>query len=441
MKERYDVVVIGGGTAGVVAAIQAGSAQARTLLVEKTGMLGGTTTVGGVNFPGLFHAWGRQVIAGIGWELVTRCVAETGGTLPDFGNYHRPHWQLQIRVNRFVYSALCDEMVSAAGVDIRFHSMLASVGPRTEGRGWKVTLCTKTGLTEIDAAVVVDATGDANAAELAGFPLSIPDSNQPATLSLQASGYDVANLDIDGINREFDAEVRAGHLAYTDASWNTSEPDIARWLRSGGSQANHIHHINARDSEGKTRLELESRRSLLRLYRFLRQQPGLEELIIEHVSTECGVRETATIRGKSTVTVEDYQSGHIWEDAVCHSFYPIDLHISSGTGLDMVKLAEGVVPTVPRGALLPAEGQNFIVAGRCISSDRLANSALRVQATCMATGQAAGAMAALSATRGLDPGRLPLSEVHSLLREHGAIVPGDGPRTSNSSVGDPQPSA
>jgi hypothetical protein len=377
VNEQYDVVVIGGGTAGVVAAIQAGSAHAKTLLVEKTGMMGGTTTVGGVNFPGLFHAWGRQVIAGIGWELVSRCVAETGGTLPDFGNYHRPHWQLQIRVNRYVYSALCDEMVTDAGVEVRFHSMLAHLKPRTEGRGWQVTLCTKSGLTELDAAVVVDATGDANAAELAGFPLSIPESNQPATLSYQASGYDVADLDIDGINRKFDAEVRAGRLAYTDASWNTTEPDIARWLRSGGSQANHIHHINARDSEGKTRLELESRRSLLRLYRFLRQQPGLEKLIIDHVSAECGVRETATIRGQSTVT------------------------------------AEG--------------GQNFIVAGRCISSDRLANSALRVQATCMATGQAAGAMAALSATRGLDPEGLPLSEVHSLLREHGAIVPGDGP--------------
>ena len=427
MNEQYDVVVIGGGTAGVVAAIQAGSAHAKTLLVEKPGMMGGTTTVGGVNFPGLFHAWGRQVIAGIGWELVSRCVAETGGTLPDFGNYHRPHWQLQIRVNRYVYSALCDEMVTDAGVEVRFHSMLAHLKPRTEGRGWQVTLCTKSGLTELAAAVVVDATGDANAAELAGFPLSIPESNQPATLSYQASGYDVADLDIDGINRKFDAEVRAGRLAYTDASWNTTEADIARWLRSGGSQANHIHHINARDSEGKTRLELESRRSLLRLYRFLRQQPGLEKLIIDHVSAECGVRETATIRGQSTVTAEDYQSGRMWEDAVCHSFYPIDLHISSGAGLDMVKLAEGVVPTVPRGALLPAGGQNFIVAGRCISSDRLANSALRVQATCMATGQAAGAMAALSATRGLDPEGLPLSEVHSLLREHGAIVPGDGP--------------
>ncbi len=84
--KHYDVIVVGGGTAGVVAAIQAGRAGAKTLLVEKTGMLGGTTTTGGVNFPGLFHAWGRQIIAGIGWDLVTRCVAETGGTLPDFAN-------------------------------------------------------------------------------------------------------------------------------------------------------------------------------------------------------------------------------------------------------------------------------------------------------------------------------------------------------------------
>jgi pyruvate/2-oxoglutarate dehydrogenase complex dihydrolipoamide dehydrogenase (E3) component len=65
--QEFDVIVVGGGTAGTIAAIQAGRLGARTLLVEKNGMLGGTTTVGGVNFPGLFHAWGRQIVAGIGW--------------------------------------------------------------------------------------------------------------------------------------------------------------------------------------------------------------------------------------------------------------------------------------------------------------------------------------------------------------------------------------
>mgnify|MGYP001159818702 FL=1 len=426
-SEHCDVIVIGGGTAGVVAATQAGRAGAKVLLVEKTGMLGGTTTTGGVNFPGLFHAWGRQVIAGIGWELVTRCVTETGGTLPDFADYQRPHWQLQIRVNRFVYAALCDEAVVDADLDILFHTMLADIKPQSEGCGWQVTLCTKDGLAEWDATVIIDATGDANATALAGLPIHIPDENQPATLSCQASGYDPADLDIDGINHAFDTEVKAGRLLYTDASWNTTGPNIGRWLTSRGISANHIHHINARNSEGKSRLELESRKSLLRLYRFLRQQAGLQNLVIEQVSPECGVRETATIRGKRTVTVEDYQSGRIWDDAVCYSFYPIDLHKSSGGGLQMEPLAEGVVPTLPRGALMPAGSSNFLVAGRCIASDRLANSALRVQATCMATGQAAGAMAALSASTGVDPAELPMADVYALLREHGAIVPGDTP--------------
>ena len=424
---EYDVVVFGAGAAGIAAALQAGRAGARTLLVEKTGMPGGTTTIGGVNFPGLFHAWGRQVISGIGWELVRRCVEESGGTLPDFTDYKRPHWQLQIRVNPFVYAALCDEALVDAGVEILYHTMPAGIVPRVGGHGWEVTLCTKNGLSQKTAAVVVDTTGDANAVALAGFAICRPDECQPATLSCHAGGYDPDTLDVDAINRAYDAEVKAGRLEYTDASWNTTGPDVRQWLRQRGANSSHIHDINARSSEEKTRLELESRRSLLRLYRFLRTQPGLEKLTIEHVSPECGVRESATIRGKVTVTVEDYQGGRVWEDAVCNSFYPIDLHRSSGAGLQCEPLAEGVVPTVPRRALLPAGSNNFLVAGRCIASDRLANSALRVQATCMATGQAAGAMAALSASTRVDPEMLPIEDVRDRLRTHGAIVPDNKP--------------
>ncbi len=420
---HYDVIVIGGGTAGAIAAIQAGRAGAKTLLIEKTGMLGGTTTNGGVNFPGLFHAWGRQVIAGIGWELVSRSVAEAGDTLPDFTDYKRGHWLLQVRVNAFLYAALADETAVAAGVDLLFHAMPAALAEAPGGDGWDVTLCTKTGLTACRACVVIDATGDANAASLAGLPVVIPEEAQPATLSCLAGGYDTAQLDLESINRAFDAEVKAGRLAYTDADWNPTSANVGAWLGKRGANASHVHHINARDSAGKTRLELEARKRLLRLYRFLRRQPGLGELDIAHLAPECGVRETAIIRGKSTVTVADYCSGRLWDDAVCYSFYPIDLHTSDGGGLRFEALGEGVVPTVPRGALLPEGSRNFLVAGRCLSSDRLANSALRVQATCMATGQAAGAMAALSVSKGLDPEEVPVANVHELLREHGAIIP------------------
>jgi hypothetical protein len=424
MNSQYDVVVLGGGTAGVVAAVQAGRAGAKTLLVERTGMLGGTMTTAGVNFPGLFHAWGKQVIAGIGWVLVTRCVEETGGTLPDFTDYRRPHWQLQIRVNPFVYAALCDEALVDAGVDLLLHTMLADANPAKES-GWQATLCTKSGLVELAAGVLIDATGDANAAVMAGLPIVIPDENQPSTLACRVGGYRFEDLDIEAINWAFDAEVKAGRMSYTDVSWSTTGPSIEPWLRGYGGGKAHIPSINARDSEGRTQLELESRKSLLRLYRFLRGQPGLENLTVEHLSPECGVRETAVIRGKSRITADDYRSGRVWDDAICNSFYPIDVHTSDGEGLHKRDLAIGVVPTVPRGALLPAGSRNFIVAGRCISSDREANSALRTQATCMATGQAAGAMAALSTATGVDPEDLPIGDLQALLRKHGAIVPGD----------------
>jgi len=162
---------------------------------------------------------------------------------------------------------------------------------------------------------------------------------------------------------------------------------------------------------------------MLRLFRFLRRQPGLERLRFDYLAPECGVRETATIEGKATVTAEDYTCGRLWEDALCYSFYPIDLHMSSGAGVDCRPLTAGIVPTIPRGAMLPMGSRNLIVAGRCIASDRLANSALRVQATAMATGQAARAMAALAARSGTEIEELPLAVIRALLAEHGAIVP------------------
>ena len=86
-----DVIVVGGGTSGAIAAIQAARAGARTMLIERNGTLGGTTTVAGVALPGLFHAWGRQILAGIGWELVSACVALAGDLMPDFSHRSSRH--------------------------------------------------------------------------------------------------------------------------------------------------------------------------------------------------------------------------------------------------------------------------------------------------------------------------------------------------------------
>lgn len=420
-----DVLIAGAGTAGVPAAIQAARAGASVLLVEKSALPGGVTTAARVPFPGIFHAWGKQVIAGIGWDLVEQCVKECGGTFPDFSKPPAAHWMHQVAIQGPIYAALCDEAMQQAGVQVLYHTMLAAVDRASEL--WQVTLCTKTGLETVQARILIDCTGDANLADLAGCELVIPEHTQPATLCCLSGGYDPKALDIPAIEQAAIRAVAEGRLHPTDAGWDRNRPRLGGWLTSFGNNANHIHGIQARTSQGRSELEIEARAALLRLYRFLRTQPGLEGLRIQAIAAECGVRETATLVGRDTITAKDYVTGRLWPDPVCHAFYPIDLHTSDGSGLDCRQLQPGIVPCVPRGALLPQNVDNLIVAGRCLSSDRLANSALRVQATSMATGQAAGALAALACANGLTPAAVPACKLRSLLEQHGAIVPPAAP--------------
>jgi hypothetical protein len=421
MNQSYDVIVIGGGTAGVIAAVQAGRAGAKTLLVEKAGMLGGTVTVGGINAPAHFFAWGRQVIGGIGWELVRRTLEETGQPVPTPDFTRDVATPRHISVDKLVFAALCDQAVLEAGVELLFHAMPAAA---TFADGaWALTVCTKTGLRQTTAKTLIDATGDANVVELAGFDVVRPEIVQPATLSMRCSGYDLDSLDFDALKVAAEQAIAAGELKTTDISWKNDGPRSFLWGRGGNS--NHLRAPRAETSEGRTAVEVEARQAALRAYRFFRKQPGLENFTIDSVCVEAGIRETVTIHGKGTVTVEDYEAGKVYDDAVCYAFYPVDEHLNDGLGINYRPLQKPVLPTIPRGALLPADSRFLLVAGRCLASDREAHSALRVEAPCMAMGQAAGAMAALSAKMGVDPEALPMAEILALLREHGAIVPGD----------------
>lgn len=422
-SRTYDVVVVGGGPAGAIAAIQAARLGAQTLLVEKNGVLGGTTTSAAINYPGLFHAWGRQVVAGIGWELVCHAVREAHDHLPDFADYHRPPNQLQVRVNPAIYAAVLDEAVLSSGATLLLHTLLAEVvRPNDE---WRLTLCGKEGLHQVRTRVLVDGTGDANAIALAGYERVRNQELQPATLSARLSGYDLATLDYDQLNQAYHGALATGVLRPTDLAGG--EEPVRHFLKDRGQNAIHVPGVDGSTSQGRTEAEIESRKVLMRVYTFLRSLPGLERLTIDFAASECGIRETYTIRGKKRVTVEDYTSGRRWEDAVCYSFYPIDVHRPSGEGIELRPLVEGTFPTIPRGAMLPLGSSWLLAAGRCIAGDQEANSAYRVQASCMAMGQAAGVMAALASLSGTEVEHLAIPEIHRVLRHHRAVVPGDLP--------------
>ena len=423
-SDSYDIVVIGSGTAGTIAAIQAGRLGMRTLLVEKNGMPGGTTVVAAVNFPGLFHAWGHQVISGIGWELVTSTVETCGETLPDFTSVPDRHWQQQVRVNRAIYAAVACEALYWAGVEVLFHTMPADV--KETDNGFQVTLCTKSGLQQIHAKSIVDASGDANVVSMAGYPVNDLETKQPGTLILTLDGYNFDTLNKPQLQLAFQQALDDGELLLNDQTFVRN--NIVHFLGQRGDNCTHITNIDGRTSAGRSVAEMHTRMSMLRVFRFLRRQPGLENFEITFMAPECGIRETVTIQGEATVTHQDYVEGHLWDDAICYSFYPIDLHYAAGGGIDTRPLNRGTFPSVPRGALVPKGSKRMLVAGRTLSSDREANSALRVQASCMAYGQAAAVLAAQAVMNDCGIMETELDKVHALLREHKAIVPdADGP--------------
>lgn len=415
----FDAAVFGAGPAGLCAALQCAREGLSTLLVEKTGQGGGAITLSAIAYPALFHAWGRQVIAGIGWELVSRTLREAGSPLPDFTVPTDGRNAGAVSISGFLFSVVADSALLDAGIDLRYHTMPGRVVRDGDGI-WTVTLCGKDGLYDVRSRILIDCTGDANLAHLAGFACREPEDPQPGSLSVSAAGYELADVDPADVRRRYTEAVARGEVFPDDFGWKKDFSPM--FLHLHGLNSNHVCGINAADSRRKTLLEIEARKTVYRQYRFFRSCKGLEKLTVGICSSECGVRETRTIVGEATVSDDDYRTGRRAEDALCFSAYPIDLH-DAERGLVFEPLARNVLPSVPRGALIPKGAQGFFAAGRIISSERLANSALRVQATCMATGQAAGALAVLSLRTGTDAVKLPVEDVRTLLRKHGAIVP------------------
>ncbi|NLB96207.1 MAG: FAD-dependent oxidoreductase [Armatimonadetes bacterium] len=417
LREEADILVVGGGTAGVIAAIQAARLGARTVVLEMTGQLGGTMTNGGVSAPAHFFNRGRQVIAGIGWELVTKTKALDGTPLPDFNNPPPNRPSHHVSVNPYLYACLAEESCLEAGVTLHYHEVVTTAEAR--GDRWLVESVGKGVRREVLAREVIDCSGDADVVGLLGFERVKGEVRQPGTLEFRLEGYDYKALDADLLQARYEEALRDGTLIRGDFCY--ARRPFIDYLRAGGANLQHLFGADSTTSETQTEANIAGRQGLLRMLRFLKTLPGCEKVRIARMYPMAAIRETYRIVGETTITREDYLSGRRFDDAVAYTFYFIDVHTEEGT--DHEFLEEGVVPTLPLGALVPKGSQRLLVAGRTVSSDRRANSALRVEASCMAMGQAAGAAAALGVRQGVPSRDVPLDLLRDTLRAHGALVP------------------
>ncbi|WP_435156292.1 FAD-dependent oxidoreductase [Amycolatopsis sacchari] len=419
-----DVVVAGGGPAGFCAAVAAARAGARTVLVERGPFLGGTATGAMVaSFMGFY--WRTALVAGgIGHEITRRLVDAGGAT--GFTPYilaEASENPLRVRTFPFdpeVLKLVLDDLAAEAGLDVRLHSQ--AVDPVvSEGSVRGLVVQGRYAPEAIGAGVVVDATADAVVCRTAGCAVENPQGRherQPMTMMARLSDVDIQRfraLPREEKRRLARLGVAAGELAQQLLSLVSSPSGHDAFILM-----TRVSGLDGSDSEELTRAEIAGREQVRRVISFLRREvPGFENAHLSGIAPWIGVRETWRVMGDHLLTESDVLSGRQFPDAVAQAGGPLDVHDNTN-GLTLV---EPPAPfSVPYRSLLPRGVERLLVAGRCLSATQAAMGAVRHMGTAMATGQAAGAAAALATQLGIPPRAVPADRLQALLREQGAIV-------------------
>ena len=406
---EHDVVVLGGGPAGIAAAACAARHGADVLVVERYGFLGGMGTAAGVtNFCGLHanvHGEIRQVVHGVADELLDRMRALDGLSEPHliFGRIHAQAYDMS------AFKCAADELLVSQGASILFHALGAGVLRKDDGTIHALLLETKSGRVAVRGRLFIDCSGDADLAHWAGVALEKGDDH--GNLLYPTLMFRVGNVDGD----------RAGEAwrsipALMDASEASGEFHFPRrgaivrpqkhayeWrvnvtqLRDDSGRA-----IDGTDARSLSDAELEGRRQIVEYLRFLRAKvPGFENAYALDIAPQVGIRETRRLVGECMLTREDVLSCARFGDSIGVNGWPIENHVAGDVRWEWPALDSRGYNELPYRMLVPRRATangvgNLLVAGRCAAMTHEGQSAARVSGACFVMGQAAGTAAALA---------------------------------------------
>lgn len=439
-----DVVVIGGGPAGINAAIASGRQGARTVLIERHGFLGGMSTAALV-YPWMtFHTEkGEQVIKGIAQEIVDRLMEYGGspGHLRDtvgFVHTVTPY-------HPEIYKVLVIDMLKEAAVKLLVHSFVDKV--ELEGDKIKsVQLTSKSGRIYVSAKVFVDATGDADVAFLSGAPTlkgrDADNKTQPMTMKFRMRGVDLTRVKQYMIDHPEDFYEKTPFDELPTIPLTGVQGFYSQW-KAGGVPINRdqvlffigpeedevlvnctrVQGLDGTNVEDLTEAEEEGRRQVLMMADFLKDKvPGFEKASISAVGTQIGIRETRRIEGVYSLTIHDVVEGRKFHDVIARSGYPVDIHDPSGKGVTAAWIGGDGAYDIPYSCLLPKKIENLLAAGRCISTTHEALATTRLTPSCMATGQAAGTAAAIASLEKKSPKSINIEKLQTELRKAGVVL-------------------
>ena len=405
---QYDVVICGGGPAGIGAAAAAAENGVKTALIERFGFLGGMATAGYVDPMSEFAYNGSQVIGGIPWRFVQELKAIGGALIEE------PRCNVSFDPEK--YKLVAWRMVVGAGAECFMNTYLADcVMDGGSVRG--IAVVNKSGMGLIEGKYFIDATGDADLANFAGVPMQEQKRDrQPGTLCFILAGVDTST---DRMHIIHQRNHRFNHQAgfVRDELFGLREkgvevpqfggPWLCTTLADGCITVNMTRSpMNAVDSLDYQRAEAKMREDAFRLVGLLRAHvPEFKNCYISSVATMAGIRESRRIKGIHTMTGEEYVNTIHYPDSIARACHPVDIHLPGDEGQQLTFPKDAGY--IPYRSMIAEDRPNLLVAGRCISADAEAFAAIRVQAPCMETGQAAGLAAALC----LREGRIPVQKL------------------------------
>ena len=413
----YDVVVVGGGTAGVAAAAGASMAGAKTLLIERNPYLGGEATHSGVAAFCGFYTCGEnpvKVVAGVG-EKVLKEMEKLGPTLDYIvsvtGNKN-------INFQPEYLKCAMDNLLENEGAACLLHTRMIDAVV-ADGAIRSVQCADDEGIFTVTASSFVDATGDANLAHLAGAGTIWGDGEgrvQAATLPFRLSGVDTSFDMSPGAVEKAVLKGKEAGIPYL-----TKEKGFILKKEGSDTVAVLLPSVSPEgiSAQNLTDMEKSTRRQVLYYVEALKRfMPGMEHCELAVIGPAIGFRETRKLVGKETVTAEDVLLRKKKDNGVARGGWKPEIHREINKMATYIDVAEGSYFDIPLGALRSADITNLFGAGRIVSSDEAAFAALRVMGTCFATGHAAGAGAAFQALNGyVDVEKIR----HELIRQ-GAMV-------------------
>ncbi len=423
LAHDVDVLVVGGGPAGVSAAFAAARNGARTLIVEQFNCLGGVATAGGHGHICLYSAWSdrTRVVGGITYEMGVR-VARAG-----FGICTTSSVDFEVEGMKKVL----EEMAEECGCTLLYHTLFCETVVDS-GRAVGAVIQNKGGRQWIRARRVVDCTGDGDAAASAGCAFETGDEEtglcQPCTLMFTIGGVDwdkvkawrtSYNMTEVWAEAQRNGDMRPFQRVIMGFWWTPTRPDQV------GINFTHINDVDSTRAEDLTRATIEGRKQAFECIPVFRKYvPGMERCHLVSTAATLGIRESRRIVGEHKLTRDEVVNRVPFPDSIGYGSFFIDIHNTKGPGMDTKtwRPEPGFKYTIPYRILVPKTIDNLLVAGRCVSCDHSALGSLRVMPQCGVMGEAAGTAAALSLADDRPPRAIDVLALQTQLRRQGCIV-------------------